>query len=75
MSARLFGLGTSLARMLLQAAGIVVLVFVLCRVVPGDAVGTTWEELSADCIRSVQLRDFADIRTARVERRLHAAAA
>lgn len=54
MSARLFGLGTSLARMLLQAAGIVVLVFVLCRVVPGDAVdrmalegGLTTEQESA----------------------------
>ena len=38
MTARFVDLGTSLARMLLQAAGIVVLVFVLCRVVPGDAV-------------------------------------
>ncbi len=41
MTARLFGLATSLARMLLQAAGIVVLVFVRGRVVAGDAVDRT----------------------------------
>lgn len=38
MSARLLGAGLGIARLSLQAAGIVVLVFFLCRVVPGDAV-------------------------------------
>ncbi|MEW5420989.1 ABC transporter permease [Amorphus sp. 3PC139-8] len=38
MGARLAGTGLGVARLLFQAAGIVVLVFFLCRVVPGDAV-------------------------------------
>ncbi|ESR24917.1 ABC transporter permease [Lutibaculum baratangense] len=56
MTKRLLDLGYGLARMSLQAIGIVVLVFFMCRIVPGDAVDRLALEGNLTAAQETRLR-------------------